>query len=73
MNHHEETTMSREELVAGLARLGVRELEERMEVSPLLAGGGVEVGDRCICEVSCSQIEVKPYEFPTEIGTGFLY
>jgi|GEM_PF-3340171 len=43
-----------DELEASLVRLGVQELEERMEVSPLLAGQGVHSMDRCHCEFDCS-------------------
>ncbi|MCP4573733.1 MAG: hypothetical protein GY838_15345 [bacterium] len=41
------------ELEASLDRLGVQELEERMELSPLLADGGIGDTDRCSCACSC--------------------
>jgi hypothetical protein len=57
--------VNQEELAASLARLGIKELEERMEVSPLLAAPDTEVFDRCFCETCCSNIELpKPYDYP---------
>jgi len=44
------------DLAASLTRLGVRELEERMELSPLLAGGGTEAADRCTCSCECDDM-----------------
>ncbi len=41
------------DLEASLARLGVRELEERMELSPLLTAGDVQDSDACECSCSC--------------------
>ena len=60
-----EPMTNQQELTASLARLGIKELEERMEVSPLLAGGDVQTLDRCICESCCSTVDVPtPYDFP---------
>ena len=68
MNKKPNPMISREELTASLARLGVKELEERMEVSPLLAASDTQVLDRCVCETCCSTIEdPAPYEFPIDL------
>ncbi len=58
MNANKVSTMTQEELQASLARLGVRELEERMEVSPLLAASDVQAYDRCSCEGCCSTVNL---------------
>ena len=42
MRPHPNTTPERAALDASLERLGIRELEERMEVSPLLIDTGLE-------------------------------
>ena len=42
MNPNMNQSLDRAELTASLRRLGIRELEERMEISPLLTGAGVE-------------------------------
>ena len=60
MNRHDELT-------ASLGRLGIRELEERMEVSTLLAASDVQVSDRCVCEGCCSSVDLPT---PT-IQVGF--
>ena len=52
------TMIDRAGLDASLERLDIRELEERMEVSPLLAGPDVYSFDRCVCEGCCSTIDV---------------
>ncbi len=52
---------------AGLERLGVRELEERMELSPLLADGGVGDTDNCECTCRCDNT------MPEEIDIPILY
>ena len=65
MNKNSEPLFNPEELTASLARLGIRELEERMEVSPLLAAADVQSYDRCFCESCCSRIDIPtPYDFP---------
>ena len=59
----QEPMITQEELTASLARLGIKELEERMEVSPLLAAADVQTLDRCSCESCCSTIDVPtPYD-----------
>lgn len=67
MNQNQEDLAVLNELEAGLRRLGVRELEERLEVSPLLAPADVSTTDRCTCEISCSGDEDIP-----EMQDGFL-
>lgn len=49
MNQKSNPQFDRTELEASLARLGIRELEERMEISPLLTGGGTEEVGQSIC------------------------
>lgn len=71
MNKNSDPMINHEELTASLARLGIKELEERMEVSPLLAAPDTEVFDRCICETCCSTVDVPtPYDYP---GTDPLF
>ena len=48
------------DLDAALARLGVRELEERMELSPLLTGADVQDSDACRCECVCDDTPEDP-------------
>ncbi len=67
MNKKQDPMISREELAASLNRLGIKELEERMEVSPLLAASDVQVDDRCACESCCSKIDIEPH---VEIDLG---
>lgn len=50
------------DLEASLARLGVRELEERLELSPLLAGADVQDTDACRCECVCDDTPEDPYD-----------
>ena len=50
------------DLEASLARLGVRELEERMELSPLLAAGDVQDTDFCSCSCTCDDIPDDPLD-----------
>lgn len=58
METNTRTLISQQELQASLERLGIRELEERMEVSPLLAAPDVQVTDRCDCCWGCSTVDV---------------
>ena len=57
MNPQSDHQVDRTELEASLRRLGIRELEERMEISPLLTDAGVEGTDRenpsicCTCKI----------------------
>ncbi len=71
MNKRPDPMSTREELTASLARLGIKELEERMEVSPVLGGTDVFSLDRCVCESCCSSIDVPtPYDYPTDDLNG---
>jgi len=57
MNPQDNHSFDHGELEASLERLGIRELEERMEISPLLAGNGIEGTNRedgsicCVCKI----------------------
>jgi hypothetical protein len=58
-----------------LARLGVEELEERLEMSPLLAGGDLQEADRltgghcCTCKITPNPPEPDdPYPLPGPEG-----
>jgi hypothetical protein len=42
------------ELETSLARLGIRELEERMEISPLLTGAGTEGMEEDATSICCT-------------------
>ena len=65
MNRNPDPMINQEELTASLARLGIQELEERMEVSPLLAASDTLTFDRCVCESCCSKLDVPtPYDYP---------
>ena len=46
MKPNETPRVDRPELEASLKRLGIRELEERMEISPLLTDAGIEGTDQ---------------------------
>lgn len=50
------------DLEASLARLGVRELEERMELSPLLAAADVQDSDACTCSCVCDDMPDDPVD-----------
>jgi hypothetical protein len=50
------------DLEASLARLGVREVEERLELSPLLTTGDVQDNDYCHCECTCDTTPDLPYD-----------
>ena len=65
MNRNPDHLINQEELTASLARLGIKELEERMEVSPLLAAPDAQEFDRCFCESCCSKWDMPmPYDPP---------
>ncbi len=55
MNQNTNPQIDKTELEASLARLGIRELEERMEISPLLADTGTTEQDMsnicCTCKI----------------------
>lgn len=64
-------------LEASLARLGVHELQERLELSPLLAAADVQDADACRCECVCDDTPDDPFERlylekPTPTGFGTL-
>ena len=72
MNTKLDPMINREELTASLARLGIKELEERMEVSPLLSAADTETLDRCTCENNCSRFDVPtPFEYPIDDNPRF--
>ena len=54
--------ISAADLEASLARLGVRELEERMELSPLLAAADVQDSDACTCSCVCDDTPDDPLD-----------
>jgi hypothetical protein len=54
MNQNTNPHFEKTELEASLARLGIRELEERMEVSPLLADPGIEGVDKDVPSMCCT-------------------
>lgn len=58
METNTRTFVDQQELQASLDRLGIRELEERMEVSPLLAAPDTQVTERCDCSFGCSTVDV---------------
>ena len=61
MTHRPEATpVDTTELAASLARLGVRELEERMELSPLLSGPGELEPSACRCSCECDDVPPDP-------------
>ncbi|MFO7608065.1 MAG: hypothetical protein R6X35_02530 [Candidatus Krumholzibacteriia bacterium] len=65
------------DLEASLARLGVHELEERLELSPLLAAADVQDTDACRCECVCDDTPDDPFdrlylERPIPAGFGTL-
>jgi hypothetical protein len=47
-------------LEAGLARLGVHELEERLELAPLLAPDAPIGTEACHCSCSCDDLPYDP-------------
>jgi hypothetical protein len=71
MNRNESPPVAQPDLEASLRRLGVRELEERMEISPLLAGAGIE--DTAVeAPVICCTCKMPPPEnlpYPTMLPT----
>ena len=54
MNPNTTHNFDQAELEASLARLGIRELEERMEVSPLLTDPGIEGVDKDVPTICCT-------------------
>lgn len=58
---HPDDRFTAAELAASLERLGVREIEERMELSPLLSDAGIGDTDGCNCSCRC---DVTPQEEP---------
>ena len=56
----EPNLVTTDELAASLARLGVRELEERMELSPLLSDPGVLEPEACQCSCRCDDVPPDP-------------
>ena len=68
--HHDE--LDNLELTESLRRLGIRELEERLELSPLLVDPGLENADRCECTCSCDDLPTPDNPpMPDHSGTGF--
>jgi len=64
-------------LVESLRRLGVTELEERLELSPLLAGSGLEPAEGCRCSCECDDVPNETYPdnppMPGPDGIGLLF
>ena len=54
MNQNTKNHFNQTELETSLARLGIRELEERMEISPLLTDPGVEGLDKDVPGICCT-------------------
>ena len=54
MNPNTNPQFDQAELEASLTRLGIRELEERMEVSPLLTDPGIEGMDKDVPSMCCT-------------------
>ena len=73
--HHDELNnddLDNLELTESLRRLGIRELEERLELSPLLVDPGLENADRCECTCSCDDLPTPDNPpMPDHSGTGF--
>ncbi len=42
-----------------LGRLGLKEIEERLEAAPLVAGGGIQGTEASSCIECCTSIEIK--------------
>ncbi|RKZ11809.1 hypothetical protein DRQ50_12965 [bacterium] len=60
------------DLETSLQRLGVQDLQERLELSPLLAGDGFGDADGCRCTCDCDTIpdDVR-YDSPMPDHGGF--
>ena len=53
------------DLEESLQRLGVRDLQERLELSPLLASTELVEADRCTCSCTCDEVpEDLRYDAP---------
>lgn len=51
------------DLDASLAQLGVHEIEERLELAPLLAAPGeLQPGDACQCSCTCDDTPEDPIQ-----------
>ena len=81
MNNHGKNTFDQTELAASLAPLGIREITERMEVSPLLVDQGDLIQDQnaticCTCKIPWEELDKSgnvPYptvEPPTGAPSG---
>jgi len=62
MKPNETPRIDRRELEASLKRLGIRELEERMEVSPLLTDAGIEGTDHVDPGICCTCKIPNPFD-----------
>jgi hypothetical protein len=62
MNENRNQPFDQAELEASLARLGIRELAERMEVSPLLVDTGTEGAQANDATVCCTCKIPNPWE-----------
>jgi len=62
MRHDEPIPVNPDDLAAGLERLGVRELEERLELSPLFAGGEMLEPSACRCTCDCDDVPPDPLD-----------
>jgi len=54
MNQNTNPRLDQSELEASLRRLGIRELEERMEISPLLTDIGTTATDPAVPSICCT-------------------
>ena len=67
MRHDPDDRFTDADLEASLGRLGVREIEERMELSPLLADAGIGETDGCSCSCRCDSVPPEdgglPHDF----------
>ena len=60
-------------LEESLQRLGVRDLQERLELSSLLAGTDLVDSDRCTCSCTCDDMpdDLRYAEHPMPDHSGF--
>lgn len=73
MNNHPDPVFDRNELAASLTPLGIREITERMEVSPLLVDQGDLTQDQtatvcCSCKFPRDVLDDGSLPYPTVEG-----
>ena len=59
------------DLETSLQRLGVQDLQERLELSPLLAGDGFGEADGCRCTCDCDTLPPDFIDTPMPDHGGF--